>query len=473
MYKTKLQELCHQRRWGLPRYSALKDGPDHMPSFKASVFVNGVTFTSSGAFSSSKEAHNQAAMLAFLSFSSGSSTSTADYDIKDQIGAAKPKDITIPGQFPDIIDGSSKFRERLSTFVDFIHYCVCKSMIVASDLFPFPFQHLSNNINRLIPPDMDRLCKKQLQNYAQKNNLDPPVFTCKTEGPPHTAHFKATVLVNGQSFESPSFFNTIKEAEQAAAKVSLMSLSLDIFQKARKILWNMTGHYGPFKTLLLKLTQREGLCKPTYKTIQSGSLHMPTFFSTVEVESMEFHGKGGRSKKQAEQDAAKIAYIALKECGVNMYTDFSPSHIENNAVEPIHSSDIIKCKQNLKLEDELLDLNEILPANVKVNNEMHNPSYIQPPEKDMMNNRSTSSCEPGSNSSPKSSPFSQLDASCVSISESSKAKSHTTNGYLLCNRYKVYTCFPNIPFPEGIIVLPISDNKWVAVSLEFPNDKDL
>nr|KYP60890.1 Ribonuclease 3 [Cajanus cajan] len=71
MYKTQLQELCHKRRWGLPKYSAMKDGPDHMPSFKASVHVNGATFTSLGAFTSLKEAHNQAAMHAFLNFSSG------------------------------------------------------------------------------------------------------------------------------------------------------------------------------------------------------------------------------------------------------------------------------------------------------------------------------------------------------------------------------------------------------------------
>ncbi|KAG4920905.1 hypothetical protein JHK85_050468 [Glycine max] len=34
MYKAKLQELCHQRKWGLPRHFAMKDGPDHIPSFK-------------------------------------------------------------------------------------------------------------------------------------------------------------------------------------------------------------------------------------------------------------------------------------------------------------------------------------------------------------------------------------------------------------------------------------------------------
>jgi len=74
------------------------------------------------------------------------------------------------------------------------------------------------------------------------------------------------------------------------------------------------GDSDSFKTSLMELTEREGFHKPTYKTMQAGSLYMPTFFSTLEVEGVEFHGKGCRSKKEAEEDAANIAYIALKEC---------------------------------------------------------------------------------------------------------------------------------------------------------------
>ncbi|KAG8371082.1 hypothetical protein BUALT_Bualt13G0049900 [Buddleja alternifolia] len=43
--------------------------------------------------------------------------------------------------------------------------------------------------------------------------------------------------------------------------------------------------------------------------------------------------------------------------------------------------------------------------------------------------------------------------------------------YLLCNRFKVFTCIPNTPLPEGVVVLPISDNKWTMVSLEFRREK--
>ncbi|CAI8596507.1 unnamed protein product [Vicia faba] len=57
--------------------------------------------------------------------------------------------------------------------------------------------------------------KAQLQSYAQKNNLDQPVFTFKVEGLPHVIFYKATVVIGGKSFDNPTFFNTRKEAEHA------------------------------------------------------------------------------------------------------------------------------------------------------------------------------------------------------------------------------------------------------------------
>ncbi|PNX71058.1 double-stranded RNA-binding protein 1-like, partial [Trifolium pratense] len=95
MYKMKLKELCDRRRWSLPEYYAMNiDGPPHNPRFKGYVFVNGVTFTSSDTFNSSKEANNQAAMKAFLKFSStpsGSSIPKYEYGFKEEVEAVKPK----------------------------------------------------------------------------------------------------------------------------------------------------------------------------------------------------------------------------------------------------------------------------------------------------------------------------------------------------------------------------------------------
>ncbi|WJX32910.1 hypothetical protein P8452_21185 [Trifolium repens] len=392
MYKSKLQELCHRRRWRLPRYSVTKAGPPHNPSFKASVFVNGVTFTSTNTFNSSKEAHNHAAMKAFLEFSSppsGSSIPTNKYGPKPKVQPAKPQETRVPPQ------------------------------------------------SRVILTDTDRSSKLQQQNYTRKNDLDPPVFTIKSEGSPHDIHYKSTVVIDGKSFEIPTFYNTTKEAEEGATKI------VDMFQKEESF---------PSKSLLLELTEREGFSNPIYKTTQIGSPHMPTFFSTVEVEGLEFHGKASRCKKQAELDAAKIAYIALKECGIHMYAAFSSPIKENE-------SDIVKSIQKLNPEDEILVDKEILPIDIKVNNDMHNESFPLPPNKKMKI----------SNMCPSSSPTKLL---CAKISESNKAMTPDTNSYLLCDRFKVYTSFPNIVFPKGITVLPIAEDKWVAVSLEFPNEKD-
>nr|GEX24162.1 double-stranded RNA-binding protein 2-like [Tanacetum cinerariifolium] len=45
------------------------------------------------------------------------------------------------------------------------------------------------------------------------------------EGPDHAPRFKALVNFNGDSFESPNYFTTLRQAEHAAAEVALSSLS--------------------------------------------------------------------------------------------------------------------------------------------------------------------------------------------------------------------------------------------------------
>lgn len=94
--------------------------------------------------------------------------------------------------------------------------------MIISLLFYFNI-NISNNNNQLILSDTDH------QNCARKNDLDQPVFTIKTEGPPHDIRYKAIVVIDGKSFESPTSFNTIKEAEQAAAKF------VGMFQKVNQL----------------------------------------------------------------------------------------------------------------------------------------------------------------------------------------------------------------------------------------------
>lgn len=73
--------------------------------------------------------------------------------------------------------------------------------------------------------DVQHLYKSQLQNYAQKRELALPVYSSEREGPPHKTRFKCRVTIDGQTYESPNFFSTLKEAENAAAEFALTSLS--------------------------------------------------------------------------------------------------------------------------------------------------------------------------------------------------------------------------------------------------------
>ena len=66
----------------------------------------------------------------------------------------------------------------------------------------------------------------------------------------------------------------------------------------------------------------------------------------------------------------------------------------------------------------------------------------------------------------------KLDLPCLSTSNPSVRDGSTgASSYLLCNKVRVYRKFPSHALPEGITVLPISDDKWVAVSLDFPNEE--
>ena len=113
-----------------------------------------------------------------------------------------------------------------------------------------------------------------------------------------------------------------------------------------------------------------------------------------------------------------------------------------------------------------LDQEKLPTDDVKVNNDMHSESLPIPPNKKMKMSYMSSS------SLPKSSPLSHTELPFSTISDSNMAMTCNTSNYLLCDRFNVYTSFPDILFPEDITVLPIDEDKWVAACLEFPYDED-
>ncbi|KAL6145092.1 hypothetical protein ACLB2K_055780 [Fragaria x ananassa] len=242
MFKSKLQEVCQKKAWALPEYSSTKEGVDHDPSFSASVLVNGLTFHTPQSFRSSKLAQNDAARLAFEHFSAAA-----------PLPVSRPAPSTFPQ--PSLIAGlpvGSQISDNTTVVGS------QNSGSTLSDNYSKDVQHHKN----------------QLQYYAQKRNLNLPVYSCEREGPPHAARFKCTVTIDGQTYQGQEFLPTVKDAEHAAAKVALIFLLPNGVQE---------DDTGLYKNLLQELLQKEGQHVPLYSTTTSGEPHMPRFVSTVEI----------------------------------------------------------------------------------------------------------------------------------------------------------------------------------------------
>ncbi|KAM4096325.1 hypothetical protein ACJW30_08G096900 [Castanea mollissima] len=431
MYKTKVQELCQKKQWRPPMYSTMKDGPDHHPRFNSSVSVNGLFFHSPFPSKSSKDAQSAAAKLAFLHFTGSSAT--------------------LPSTEPIDVESNT----TTETYHD-------------DDDDP---QIQSDELHVTLTDDFQSQYKGLLQNYAQQNNLDPPLYMSESDGPSHAIRFKATVTVGGQTFESPMFFKTLKGAEQAAAKAALMSLSPDGFQK---------GDFGLYKNLLQELAQQEGFSIPIYNTTKSGELHMPTFYSNVEVEGEIFHGKEGGLSRSAEAASPSLAEdeALLTTSSTLTKTMESQQNLEDeNHLLP---SPIIKYKKTSKEESTVdgiqeVSLMETLSSAAKfcTKDSSSSPAVLQLDQN--TENGNSFSCPDSVPSSPKQGQLSSPNLAHPNFSALSNLDSNMKNvgtmSYLLCNRVRVYTSLPDIEFPKGITVLQIGDNKWVAVSLEFPNEE--
>ncbi|RAL50889.1 hypothetical protein DM860_005245 [Cuscuta australis] len=207
---------------------------------------------------------------------------------------------------PNNLSRSSKEATNLAAQVAFDHFSSLKPTF--SQEGPFPSK-----------TDVLHIYKNQLQQYAQKQGITLPEYSCETEGPPHYRRFKSKVALAGKVYESPQFFRTLKEAEQAAAKVALEALSPNETQKDG----------GLYKILLQQLAQKLGFLRPVYRTIQCGPPHAASFMSTVQVGQETYEGQAAKNKKQAISNAAEVAYNTLINC-----TDLVSSKMQKASATP-------------------------------------------------------------------------------------------------------------------------------------------
>ncbi|XP_009589989.1 double-stranded RNA-binding protein 1-like isoform X3 [Nicotiana tomentosiformis] len=454
MYKTKLQELCHQYGWNLPEYGTEKEGPDHNPRFTATVTVNGFSFASpKDHCRSSKEAQNLAAHIAFAHFTSPKSAQAFSHH-------------NLPSPSPAAALPASSSSGML------------------------------------------HLYKNRLQQYAQKQNLTLPVYSSELDGPPHACRFRSKVTIDGKTYETQEFFSTLKEAEHAAAKGAFESLALNDIQEDE----------GLYKTLLQELAQKEGLLFPVYDTARAGPPHAPTFSSTVEVGGGTFQGQEAKTKKQAEMNAAKVAYNALvKRKGsqidlpdgnlksiLGVASSSSQSTIEDSAKHTIRANEVENdaCNRrhtgvSVNKGGQLGESLKVLPASsgcaatdvpepvvqqkTKLIIEELN---LQKEETDTNANRHrcstasktysvirdpcpAASCLPDGQSSASV----VFDHSTDSVAESVDSGTYAGTSILPNEKIFIFPRNENMELPNGACVLPCSDEKWVAASLELNRNR--
>ncbi|CAA0814455.1 Double-stranded RNA-binding protein 2 [Striga hermonthica] len=83
---------------------------------------------------------------------------------------------------------------------------------------------------------------------------------------------------------------------------------------------------GVYKNLLQEVSQRVGGCMPSYTTFRSGQGHLPVFTCTVELVGVLFTGDPAKNKKQAEKNAAMVAWLSLKSLAQQSETPWEKTH---------------------------------------------------------------------------------------------------------------------------------------------------
>ncbi|GFP91804.1 double-stranded RNA-binding protein 4 [Phtheirospermum japonicum] len=464
MYKSKLQELCQRRSWELPEYSTVKDGPDHMPRFTASVTVHGQVFDTPAQCKSSKDAQNTCARIAFDHFNALSSPPQVHHPTESTFSPAAAtsqfQGVSPAAPPPTVPPVAPRLEmQPAATVAPLLPLSPLPSSLPTPPLGfltaknanakPANGEIMQQNCNDTTQTSMFyraaigsndshykdtlHMYKNQLQQFAQKKNFDLPVYTTEAEGPPHSRRFKSSVSVDGKSYETLEFFTTLKEAEQAAARVACQVLSVDAIQEDG----------GLYKNLLQELAQKKGLLCPLYESVRSGLPHRPSFVSTVEIGSRIIRGAEAKTKKQAEMNAAKAAYCALMESCPSTEYPSVPSIGECNVADSfsqnVQPSAIIKENRDATAEEGHLHAKRAKSSkeNMTVNNHLPDPS------------EDNSVSDDSNNLQPQ--PVKEQP-----VEEKTSIRSKT----VVCPRKS------SLPKPECASVLPFSDDEWIAYNVE-------
>ncbi|KAL8483852.1 hypothetical protein ACS0TY_026515 [Phlomoides rotata] len=428
MYKSRLQELCQKKNWELPVYTTGKNGPCHVPRFTATVTLQGQVFETPEEFKSVKEAQNTAARIAFDHFNVPSPAEAVNSQV--QTGAPPPLPVAAPVGQPPVLLPLSPLPSSLPNPPPGLlrKKNDANTKPANGEVMQENSADTQTPVDNMIAIDSHdkgykaglSMYKNQLQQYAQKEDLGFPVYSTEAQGPPHDRRFKSRVCVNGKSYETTEFFPTLKEAEQAVAKVACQALSVDVIQE----------DVGLYKNLLQEFAQKKGLRCPSYETVSSGMSHSPVFVSVVAVGTNTFQGAEAKTKKQAEMNAAKVAYFDLTK-------------VTNSTVAPT----ITECRAA-----------DNLSQNVQPTTTIKNYHDATNEDPDLHAKRAKSSTGDMNVVPPSFHPGQPSHDRTLENQPEQQWKTVVLAREL------------NWPIPENAIVLPCSDEKWVAFKVGVGKD---
>ncbi|CAN6478731.1 unnamed protein product [Victoria cruziana] len=144
--------------------------------------------------------------------------------------------------------------------------------------------------------------KNRLQEYAQKLGLPLPSYQTINEGFTHAPLFKATVIVGGETYRSQHAFKHRKSAEQDVARLALESLSKKMEVEGKQMI---SEERLLCKSILNEFMVKMNMEKPLYTTVVQTAGLLPMFVSSVLFNGVTYTGNAARSKKEAEQLAAR------------------------------------------------------------------------------------------------------------------------------------------------------------------------
>ncbi|XP_054797954.1 double-stranded RNA-binding protein 2-like [Prosopis cineraria] len=150
--------------------------------------------------------------------------------------------------------------------------------------------------------------KNRLQEYAQRSNIPLPIYQTINEGVVHAPKFRSTVWVDGKHYTSENVFSARKAAEQDAAKLAYEHIVTNMKDEGLPDI-NILEKTMVFKSILYEYAAKMNLDKVTYRTDQLEG--HPFFISSLVFNGKRYTGCPARTKKEAEQLAARTAILSI------------------------------------------------------------------------------------------------------------------------------------------------------------------